>query len=119
MFLNAIIVFLFFIFSYQSYFNGRISNLQVITASNVDSNKFNKIGSFQSGVFGYVHRNVINLDGKANFEILSYVKDNNIDEYLKINQDIDLIIDWPVYINKYISKKYLKNNWKLCIKKNT
>ena len=39
----------------------------------------------------------------SNFEILSYVKDNNIDEYLKINH-IDLIVDWPAYINKYISK---------------
>jgi hypothetical protein len=115
LFLNTLIVLLFFIFSYQSYFSGRISNLQVITASNVDSNKFNKIGSFQSGVFGYVHRNVINLDGKANFEILSYIKNNNIDEYLRKNKDIDLIIDWPVYINKYISKNYLKNDWKLCI----
>ena len=88
----------------------------MITTSNVDSNKYNKIGSFQSGIFGYVHRNVINLDGKANLEILNYIKNDNIDEYLKKNQDIDLIIDWPSYINKYISKNYLNTNWKVCIK---
>ena len=116
LFFNILIIFLFFLFSYQSYFNGRISNLQVITTSNVDSNKYNKIGSFQSGIFGYVHRNVINLDGKANLEILNYIKNDNIDEYLKKNQDIDLIIDWPSYINKYISKNYLNTNWKVCIK---
>ena len=25
------------------------------------------------------------------------------------------IIDWPVYIKKYISEDYLKKNWKNCI----
>ena len=84
--LNFILIIFFCIFSYQSFFNGRISNLQLITTNQVNSKQYNKIGVFQSGVFGYFHENVINLDGKANFEILSHIKNNNIDEYLK-NED--------------------------------
>ncbi len=116
-FLNILVILLFSLYSYQSYFKGRIANLQSITTSNVDANKYNKIGSFQSGVFAFVHRNVINLDGKANFKIINSIKNNNIDDYLITNKDIDFIIDWPSYINKYISDDYLKKNWKICFEK--
>jgi len=73
------------------------------------------VGAFQSGVIGFVNSKVINLDGKVNFEVLPYIKQGNIDAYLQKNEQIKVIIDWPGYIEKFISPEYLKASWELCI----
>lgn len=106
----------FLTFSIMSLHRGAVGNAHVVTAGYIAKFKPNEIvGAFQSGVIGFVNTKVVNLDGKVNFKVLSHIKSGNIDSYLQENLQIKIIIDWPGYIENFISTEYLETNWKLCI----
>ena len=52
-----------------------------------------KIGMQQTGISGYFASNVVNLDGKVNFEALQARQHNDIGSYI-IKRDLDYIVDW-------------------------
>jgi hypothetical protein len=110
------VICVFFAFATMSLHRGKVGNSHLITAGWVAKEKPNEIiGAFQSGVIGYVNEKTVNLDGKVNFDVLPYVKMGNVDEYLRKNEQIKVIIDWPDYINKFISQEYLEHDWRLCV----
>ena len=111
----ALIV-IFFSFSLVSLHSGRIGNLHSLTAGWVKKEHPDKlIAAFQSGVIGFVNDAVVNLDGKVNADVLSYVEAGDITQYLISHPEIDVIVDWPMYIEKYINKEYFDGNWVVCL----
>ena len=105
----------FIAFSVMSLHRGKIGNSHVLTAGYIAVERPGEIvGAFQSGVIGFVNANVVNLDGKINVDVLPYIKSGNIDFYLQENQQIKIIIDWPNYIERYISAEYLETSWTKC-----
>ena len=93
-----------------------IGNSHSVTAGFIYNEMPNEIvGVFQSGVIAFANTNTINLDGKVNFEVLPHVKSGNIDLYLKEHHQINVIVDWPDYIERYISADYLATLWVMCI----
>lgn len=67
------------------------------------------VGAFQSGTNGYFNENVVNLDGKLDYAALDCLERNRIDRYID-SRRIDLIVDWPKYINR-IDPTYLRRNF--------
>lgn len=114
--LTIVFLGIFFFFAAISLHTGRLGNTHALTAGYVAEyyGTAFKVGAFQSGVVGFVNDNVINLDGKLNHEILPYVKLGNIDGYLARHPEIEVIVDWPEYIQKFISNKSLIADWREC-----
>ncbi|MEP7233983.1 MAG: hypothetical protein ABI778_01685 [Ignavibacteriota bacterium] len=52
-----------------------------------------KIGMEQSGTAGFIAANIVNLDGKVNFEALQAKKRGDIGEYIE-KEHLDYIADW-------------------------
>jgi len=108
----VIFVILFFAQNYYAFHMGRVTNSHTVTAGIIkkyfpDSLK---IGCFQSGIIGYINENVINLDGKVNFEALQAYKLKSLHKYIE-RADISVIIDWKNVIYEYIDNIYLNDNW--------
>lgn len=111
-FFTIVMVLLFIFQSIYAFHLGRISNNHLISAGKI-KNSFDssvKIGAFQSGIVGYLNENVINLDGKTNFDALKQIKKDSIESYI-LSEKIKVIVDWQSAIDKYIDRKYLENNW--------
>lgn len=104
----------FFSWAFCSLHLGRLGDFHSTTAGFVkkEFNQDIKIGAFQSGVMGFFSQNVVNLDGKIDFEALKYLKENQIDRYID-NEKISVIIDVPEIIAECIDSKYLNDKWKL------
>lgn len=69
------------------------------------------IGMPQSGISGFIFDNVINLDGKVNFDALEAINKNRLLEYIDKSK-IDVLIEWNEWF-ELIPKNYLNENWKL------
>jgi hypothetical protein len=56
---------------------------------------FRKVGSWNSGIVSYFSNNikVINLDGLVNDSIIKYIKNNNVNDYIKIER-LDALVDY-------------------------
>jgi len=107
----------FFMSSIYSFHSSRMYSSLSVTAG-VILNKYsnNKIGVWNSGVSGFINKNVINLDGRLNAEVMShYKKFGNIDNYLIKYDEINMLIDWEwVFKEPYISRDYFYSNFYLC-----
>ena len=104
----------FFGWAFLSLHTGRIGNSHTVTAGFVQ-NYFGsaKVGAFQSGVIGYFNPNVINLDGKVNPTALDYTKDKRLHLYID-SEKIDVLVDWPGYIDRSLDSDWLISNWDMC-----
>ena len=102
---------------------GRVGNTHAVSAGYI-ANNFNSqefvIGSFQSGVIGFFHDNVINLDGKLDHKslkalVISREKQNHDDIINYINlRNINVIIDWNTYIYTNLGNLQEMPEWKYC-----
>jgi hypothetical protein len=102
----------FFFFSTIVFHRGAVQNNHSYSAQYIiENHQKDKVGAFQSGVIGYFNSNVINLDGKLDFESLALLKKGDIHLYIE-EKEIDVIIDWKSYISM-INSEYLKNNFTL------
>ena len=68
------------------------------------------VASAQTGTIGYFYENVLNLDGKTNYEAIIY-KDDMVN-YLDIKK-IKWFCDWKEFAVKYLGENYAKNGWVL------
>ena len=79
-----------------------------------------RIGSWNAGALSFFSKkDIINLDGLVNNDILPYLKKNNLIEYLK-KENIKYIADYGVFfkdskgtneeINKFLKKKGLSGS---------
>jgi hypothetical protein len=68
-----------------------------------------KIGIFQSGIAGYYFDNVINLDGKMNNNVLSYLRSQRLETYLD-SMNINIMMEWRETFD-ILNKNYLYENW--------
>jgi len=115
---KIIIIFIaiFFISSIYSFHLGRMFTSLGVTAGVILNNYPNsKIGVWNSGIIGFVNKNVINLDGRLNSEAMSnYKKFGNIDNYLIKYGEIDMLIDFADTFEDHLSHNYFYANFYLC-----
>lgn len=115
--IGTIFIFLFFISSIYSFHSSRMFTSLGVTAG-VILNKYSndKIGVWNSGIIGFVNKNVINLDGRLNKDVILHYKIfGNIDNYLIENSEISMLIDWEwVFKEHYLSRNYFFSNFVLC-----
>ena len=108
-----IFIMFFFIGAILSFHIGRISNTQAVAAGFAKEHfpPCFKIGAFQSGVLGFFNNNVINLDGKINYDIHKLAKKKEaLTTYLD-RENIDVFIDWSFYIyHSFLSPEANKAN---------
>ena len=109
----------FFIGAILTFHSGRITRTHAVAAGFVKEN-FSprvRIGAFQSGVLGFFNNNIINLDGKMNYDIHELAqKKESLSAYLD-RENIDIIIDWGWIIRLYFfspeeNKAHFFANWK-------
>ncbi len=104
----------FFVWVVIIFHTGTISNSFPVTTNYIQQN-FNtsKVGAFQSGVAGFFNPNVVNLDGKVNHEALLYQQDHSLQKYIE-QENIEILVDWPVFFEKYLDGNWLKDHWAPC-----
>jgi hypothetical protein len=97
--LGAVCLALFVSQSYLAFHSGRIGNSHSMAAGAIDRYfpREVRIGMFQSGVTGFYHPNVINLDGKLDHEALDKLRKGRILDYIK-EKRIVAVCDWPGYL---------------------
>jgi hypothetical protein len=113
----VILITFFFISSIYSFHSSRMYTSLGVTAGAILNNyPNNKIGVWNSGMINFINKNVINLDGRLNIEVMShYKKFGNIDNYLIKHNEIDMLIDWEwVFKEHYLSRNYFYSNFYLC-----
>lgn len=71
---------------------------------------YKKIGMAQSGISGFFFDNIINLDGKVNFQALKAIKSNNLYQYIN-DEKIDVLIEWNEWF-VLLTKDSLDYRWK-------
>lgn len=105
----------FFGWAGLSLHSGRIGNTHTVAAGYIQQHfpAPVKVGVFQSGVIGYFNTNVINLDGKVNQAALDAAEVGQLGAYLD-EQGIDVLIDWPKYIQRALTAEYLEQGWQAC-----
>ena len=91
-----IFIMCFFIGAILSFHRGRITHSQAVAAGFAKENfppPF-RIGAYQTGILGFFNNNVINLDGKINYDMhIVEKKKEPLTAYLD-RENIDVIIDW-------------------------
>lgn len=109
---------LFFGWAYASLHTGRIGNSHSVTAGYIQQYfpAPARVGVFQSGVIGFYNPNVTNLDGKVNQAVLDAATAGHMEEYLDA-AGIQVLIDWPKYIQRGIKTEYLEAAWQPCAQK--
>lgn len=108
----------FMIWAFLSLHTGRIGNPLTVSAGYIsDHLGSQKVGVFQSGIIGYFNPNVINLDGKMNYDVLPYIQKDSIEAYIDY-ENIAYIVDEPPYIFDNLDENWLMKYWQPC-KKNT
>lgn len=71
------------------------------------------VGAFQTGVISYFNKSVVNLDGKVNNDVLPYLHDDRICEYMR-RAELDVLIDSPVVLEGHVSDSCLETAWRPC-----
>ncbi len=108
----------FIIWAFLSLHTGRIGNPLTVSAGYISNDLGSqKVGVFQSGIMGYFNPNVINLDGKMNYDVLPYIQKDSIEGYID-QEDIAFIVDEPPYIFNNLDTTWLMSRWQPC-QKNT
>lgn len=104
----------FFVWVMIIYHTGTISNSFPVTTNYIQQNfSTAKVGAFQSGVAGFFNPNVVNLDGKVNHEALRFQQDDALHHYID-QEGIEVLIDWPVFFEKFLDENWLKEHWEPC-----
>ena len=96
-----LVVGIFFVnVGYYFHYPKKVSGLSLRT-SFIKEKKISdeKIGMAQSGISGYFFDNVINLDGKVNFEALKAIQNNRLYNYI-VNEKIKILIEWKEWFQK-------------------
>ncbi len=101
-FLIPISVFVIYgVFALYTLHRGAVSNSHIYTVwwleENIDPTT--PVGAFQSGVIGYFHENVYNLDGKVNPQALQHWLDGTLGCYV-VENEMEYVVDWDGYLNR-------------------
>lgn len=107
---TAVLV-LFSLNNFTGLFLNKSSSSLAVRAGFIKDNfsKEEKIGLFQSGIAGFFFENVVNLDGKMNFDALEYAKQNKLTDYFD-SAEINILMEWQeVFTN--IDSTYLSTKW--------
>lgn len=62
-----------------------------------------KVGMHQSGISGFVAANVVNLDGKVNFNALKARLENSLGQYI-IDEGITYLADWDTIVKPLVQE---------------
>ncbi len=109
------VVVLFFVWAFLSLHTGFTTNTQSVVAGYIEKSFVSneKIGAFQSGVVGYFHENVFNLDGKIDHRVIPYLKSGTLDMFLDL-EEINVVIDWADILFKFLPLDYIESEWNYC-----
>jgi hypothetical protein len=94
---------------------GRVGNPHSVSAGYLlrNTSPSDRIGAFQSGVIGYFHDNVFNLDGKMNHEGLAAKQHGDMVGYIdRVN--IDVLVDWRILLHEQLPEQWLTSEWQTC-----
>lgn len=72
--------------------------------------EFDLVAAGQSGTLGYFRDHVVNLDGKVNYEALSFQQ--NMWAYLE-QEGIHWVCDWESYTSRYLGTRPADHGWRL------
>ncbi|HVZ38003.1 MAG TPA: hypothetical protein VHI13_01905 [Candidatus Kapabacteria bacterium] len=70
-----------------------------------------RIGMFQSGTTGFLHRNVVNLDGKVNVGALRALQEHRMPAYID-SMRFDYLIDWAPYVEPVLADPILRGRYR-------
>lgn len=103
----------FFGWAFLSLHTGRLTSTQAITADFVMRNyPTERVGVFQSGIIGFFNENVVNLDGKVNYQALDASERHQLEQYID-GKKIRVLVDWPSYI-AVMKPAYRAAYWQSC-----
>lgn len=94
--------------------SGKSARAFTVRAEFVENNftSGNRIAAFQTGVLGYYHENVFNLDGKMDNSALKSLPNEGIAHYID-SLKVDVLIEWKDIISVIFKKEYLEKNWQV------
>jgi hypothetical protein len=104
----------FLVWAGASLHTGRIGNPHAVSAGFTEDQVpvEYKVGAFQSGVIGFYHPNVVNLDGKIDHRALPHLEAGTMGKYVD-ERGVDVLIDWKSALNRF-KESYLETRWKPC-----
>jgi hypothetical protein len=84
---------------WYSLHTGREGGSHAVAAGFIEEKGYepSTIGAFQSGIIGYFHRGVVNLDGKLDHQALHAIKEKRLHRYID-EMGLKILIDWPEYL---------------------
>ena len=91
-----IFIMCFFIGAILSFHRGRITHTQAVAAGFAKEHfpPCFKIGAHQTGILGFFNNNVINLDGKMNYDIHKLENKNEALKRYLDRENIEVVIEW-------------------------
>lgn len=114
---SFILVLVTIIFGVQAFLylhSGKSARAFTVRSEFVENNftSGNRIAAFQSGVLGYYHENVFNLDGKMDNSALESFSNGGIEQYID-SMKIDVLMEWKDFIPMLFNEEYLKKYWQV------
>lgn len=67
------------------------------------------VAAGQAGTLGYFRKNIVNVDGKVNREVIAY-QDRMWEELER--RKVRWFCDWPFYVHKYLGENPAEHGWK-------
>jgi hypothetical protein len=94
---------------------GATGNELSITAHYIDAkiDRHLRVGEFSSGVSGYFLDNVINLDGKVNWQAMAARRAGVLPQYIDAS-GVSVVVDWPLTIEQFLPGPYFRDHWVPC-----
>lgn len=103
----------FAVYAGLSLHTGRIAHTQAVAAGIVASDYAGRrVGAFQSGIVGYVHPDIVNLDGKVDPRALAAARAGRLDAYVD-SSGVDVLLDWPLVLAA-LDPAVLATRWRPC-----
>jgi hypothetical protein len=114
---SFILVLVAIIFGVQAFLylhSGKSARAFTVRSEFVENNfsSGNRIAAFQTGILGYYHENVFNLDGKMDNSALESFSNGGIEQYIE-SMKIDVLMEWKNFVPFLFDKEYLENYWQV------
>ena len=115
--LSALLLLIIIIFGAQAFLylhSGKSARAFTVRTEFVNSNftENDRIAAFQTGILGYFHKNVFNLDGKMDNSALKSFSGDGIESYID-RMKINVLMEWKDFVPVLFKKEYLEKNWEV------
>jgi hypothetical protein len=113
-FLLLLVTIIFGVQTFLYLHSGKSARAFTVRAEFVENNftSGNRIAAFQTGVLGYYHENVFNLDGKMDNSALESFSNGGLEQYID-SMKIDVLMEWKDFIPTLFNEEYLEKHWQV------